>query len=63
MRAGFRNLLGIRKNGTNELNFATTNFNDRGTISPRMPLEKQENHWYNYPLGRHRSVPEERCTL
>ncbi len=47
----FGTYLVIRKNGTNNLNFATTNFKDRGQVSLSEPLIKHDNHWYNYPLG------------
>ncbi len=41
----------IRKNGTDRLNFATTNFDDRGVVTLGKNIEKQDNHWFNYPLG------------
>ncbi len=47
----FGTWLVIRKNGTNELNFATTNFEDRGKVALASEYHKEDNHWYNYPLG------------
>ena len=47
----FGTFLAIRKNGTDDLRFATTNFSDRGTVPLEAPLEKKDNRWFNYPLG------------
>lgn len=47
----FGTYLIIRKNGTDKLRFATTNFDDRGIVLLRTPVEKQDKHWFNYPLG------------
>ena len=47
----FGTSLAIRKNGTGDLRFATTNFSTRGTVPLEVPLEKKDNYWYNYPLG------------
>ncbi len=47
----FGTYLIIRKNGTNKLRFATTNFDDRGTVLLSTPVKKQDKRWFNYPLG------------
>lgn len=47
----FGTKLVIRKNNSDKLRFATTNFNEKGEISLKETLKKIDNSWYNYPLG------------
>jgi galactokinase len=47
----FGTYLLVRKNGTRMLNFATTNFDHRGTVDLDMPFVKEGKSWINYPLG------------
>ncbi len=41
----------IRKNNSDKLHFATTNFSERGEISLNTELKKDDSKWFNYPLG------------
>lgn len=47
----FGTWLAIRKNGSENFSFATTNFDEKGTVLITDKLEKTGNSWYNYPLG------------
>lgn len=47
----FGTWLAIRKNGTDQFNFATTNFEETGKVLIVDQFEKTGDSWYNYPLG------------
>ena len=47
----FGTYLLVRKNRTRVVNFATTNFDHRGSLKLDEPFEKEGNSWMNYPVG------------
>jgi len=47
----FGTYLLIRRNETNNLHFASTNFTQRGEVYLTKPFSKEGDAWYNYPLG------------
>ena len=47
----FGTYLVLRKNHTRMVNFATTNFDHRGTVNLDEPFEKDGKSWINYPVG------------
>ena len=47
----FGTYLVLRKNHTRMVNFATTNFDHRGSVNLDEPFEKDGKSWINYPVG------------
>ena len=47
----FGTYLLVRKNGSRVVQFATANFDHRGSVNLEEPFEKEGNAWFNYPLG------------
>ena len=47
----FGTYLLVRKNRGRQVNFATTNFDHRGTVNLDEPFEKEGKSWINYPVG------------